>query len=76
MAPGENQLSTYWTASNLNSKLTSKMGKHDDVTNLHYRTQALCRVSQTLGKYTTTLGKMFAESNTRQRALASDYIGK
>jgi hypothetical protein len=26
MAPGENQLSRYWTASNLNSKFTSKMG--------------------------------------------------
>jgi hypothetical protein len=41
----------------------------------HYRTQLLCRVSQTLGKGYFTLGKGFAECNTRQRTLGELYIG-
>jgi hypothetical protein len=41
----------------------------------HYRTQFLCRVSQTLGKGYFTLGKAFAECNTRQRTLGELYIG-
>jgi hypothetical protein len=40
----------------------------------HYRTQLLCRVSQTLGKGYFTLGKGFAECNTRQRTLGELYI--
>jgi hypothetical protein len=43
--------------------------------NTHYRTQFLCRVSQTLGKGYFTLGKGFAECNTRQRTLDKLYIG-
>ena len=42
---------------------------------MHYRTQLLCRVSQTLGKGYFTLGKGFAECNTRQRTLGELYIG-
>jgi hypothetical protein len=42
---------------------------------MHYRTQLLCRVSQTLGKARKTLGKGFAECNTRQRTLGELYIG-
>jgi hypothetical protein len=42
---------------------------------VHYRTQLLCRVSQTLGKARKTLGKDFAECNTRQRMLGELYIG-
>jgi hypothetical protein len=42
---------------------------------LHYPTQLLCRVSQTLGKGYFTLGKGFAECNTRQRTLGELYIG-
>jgi hypothetical protein len=34
---------------------------------LHYRNRVLCRVSKTLGKGYFTLGKCFAECNTRQR---------
>jgi hypothetical protein len=41
----------------------------------HYRTQLLCRASQTLGKDYFTLGKGFAECNTRQRTLDELYIG-
>jgi hypothetical protein len=33
-------------------------------------------VSGTLGKAPITLGKGFAECNTRQRALGKDFIGK
>jgi hypothetical protein len=43
--------------------------------NTHYRTQLLCRVSQALGKGYFTLGKDFAECNTRQRMLGELYIG-
>jgi hypothetical protein len=43
---------------------------------MHYRIQVLCRVSGTLGKAPVTLGKGFAECNTRQRTLGSDYVGK
>jgi hypothetical protein len=35
----------------------------------HYRNRVLCRVSK-------TLGKDFAECNTRQRTLGKDFIGK
>jgi hypothetical protein len=41
---------------------------------MHYRTQLLCRVSQTLGKGYFTLGKGFTECNTRQRTLDELYI--
>jgi hypothetical protein len=41
----------------------------------HCRTQLLCRVSQTLDKGYFTLGKGFAECNTRQRTLGELYIG-
>jgi hypothetical protein len=40
----------------------------------HYRTQLLCRVSESLGKGYFTLGKGFAECNTRQRTLGELYI--
>jgi hypothetical protein len=43
--------------------------------NPHYRNQRLCRVSQTHGKGYFTLGKGFAECNTRQRTLGELYIG-
>jgi hypothetical protein len=42
----------------------------------HYRNRVLCRVSKTLGKGYFTLGKGFAECNTRQRTLGKDFIGK
>jgi hypothetical protein len=42
----------------------------------HYRNRVLCRVSKTLGKGYFTLGKGFAEYNTRQRTLGKDFIGK
>jgi hypothetical protein len=42
---------------------------------IHYRNQLLCRVSQTHGKGYFTLGKGFAECNTRQRTLGELYIG-
>jgi hypothetical protein len=41
----------------------------------HYRNQLLCHVSQTHGKGYFTLGKGFAECNTRQRTLGELYIG-
>ena len=41
----------------------------------HYRNRVLCRVSKTLGKGYFTLGKGFAECNTRQRTLGELYIG-
>jgi hypothetical protein len=34
---------------------------------IHYRNRVLCRVSKTFGKCYFTLGKAFAECNTRQR---------
>jgi hypothetical protein len=42
----------------------------------HYRNRVLCRVSKTLGKDYFTLGKGFAECNTRQRTLGKYFIGK
>jgi hypothetical protein len=42
----------------------------------HYRNRVLCRVSKTLGKGYFTLGKAFAECNTRQRILGKYFIGK
>jgi hypothetical protein len=42
---------------------------------MHYRNQLLCRVSKTHGKGYSTLGKAFAECNTRQRTLGELYIG-
>jgi hypothetical protein len=39
----------------------------------HYRNRVLCRVSKTLGKGYFTLGKAFAECNTRQRTLGKDF---
>jgi hypothetical protein len=42
----------------------------------HYRNRVLCRVSKTLGKGYFTLGKGFAECNTRQRTLGKYFIGK
>jgi hypothetical protein len=43
---------------------------------VHYRNRVLCRVSKTLEKNYFTLGKSFAECNTRQRTLGKDFIGK
>jgi hypothetical protein len=43
---------------------------------VHYRNRFLYRVSKTLGKGYFTLGKGFAECNTRQRTLGKDFIGK
>jgi hypothetical protein len=42
---------------------------------MHYRNQLLYRVSETHGKSYFTLGKGFAECNTRQRTLGELYIG-
>jgi hypothetical protein len=42
----------------------------------NYRIQFFCRVSGALGKTPITLGKAFAESNTRQRPLSKKVIGK
>ena len=42
----------------------------------HYRTPWVCRVSETLGKIPKTLGKLFAECNTRWTALAINSSGK
>jgi hypothetical protein len=42
----------------------------------YYRNRVLCRVSKTLGKGYFTLGKAFAECNTRQRTLDKYFIGK
>jgi hypothetical protein len=45
------------------------------ITPHHYRNQLLCRVSETHDKGYFTLGKGFAECNTRQRTLGELYIG-
>jgi len=42
----------------------------------HYRTPWVCRVPETLGKLPKTLGKLFAECNTRRTALAINSTGK
>jgi hypothetical protein len=42
---------------------------------LHYRNRALCRVPEALGKAWKTLGKVFAECDTRQIELSKYYIG-
>ena len=42
----------------------------------HYRTPWVCRVPETLGKRQKTLGKLFAECNTRRIALAINSAGK
>jgi hypothetical protein len=42
----------------------------------HYRNQPLRRVPEALGEALKTLGKGFAECNTRQRRLGKQYIGK
>ena len=42
----------------------------------HYRTPGVCRVPETLGKIHKTLGKLFAECNTRRIALAINSSGK
>ena len=44
--------------------------------NTHYRTPWVCRVPETLGKRHKTLGKWFAECNTRRTALAKNSDGK
>jgi hypothetical protein len=41
----------------------------------HYQNQLLYRVSEALGKAWKTLGKDFAECDTRQRKLGELYIG-
>jgi hypothetical protein len=41
----------------------------------NYRNQALCRVSEALGKAWKTLGEGFAECDTQQRELGELYIG-
>ena len=43
---------------------------------IHYRTQVLCRVSQTLGKGRKTLGKLLAECSTRQSAHGLSSTGE
>jgi hypothetical protein len=43
---------------------------------MHYWNLLLCRVPRTLGKAPKTLGKGFAECNTRQRALGKNPVGK
>ena len=42
----------------------------------HYQNSKLCRVSDTLGKGYITLGKVFAECNTRQTTLGKGSHGK
>jgi hypothetical protein len=42
----------------------------------HYRNQPLRRVPEALGEALKTLGKGFAECNTRQRWLGKQCIGK
>jgi hypothetical protein len=42
----------------------------------HYRNRSLRRVPEALGEDIKTLGKGFAECNTRQRRLGKQYIGK
>ena len=42
---------------------------------LHYRISKLCRVLVTLGKGQVTLGKVFAECNTRQTTLGKESHG-
>jgi hypothetical protein len=42
----------------------------------HYRNQSLCRVPKALGEALKTLGKGFAECDTRQRRLGKQCIGK
>jgi hypothetical protein len=56
------------------ARLSKNIGSQG-LSEVHYRTQLLCRVSQTLGKDYFTLGKGFAECNTRQRTLGELYIG-
>jgi hypothetical protein len=62
--------------------LGSQLSKEQEKTlirflfNNHYRNHVLCRVSKTLGKGYFTLGKAFAECNTRQRTLDKYFIGK
>jgi hypothetical protein len=43
---------------------------------VHYRTRLICRVPRALGKDVKALGKNFAESPTRQRALGEAGVGK
>jgi len=43
---------------------------------LHYRTPGLCREPEALGKDEVTLGKLFAESSSRQRAIGKTSTGK
>ena len=43
---------------------------------VHYRTQVLCRVSQTLGKGRKTLGKLLAECSTRRSAHGLSSTGE
>lgn len=44
--------------------------------NMHYQNRALCVVSATLGNGHKTLGKAFAECDTRQRSLSYGRTGK
>jgi hypothetical protein len=46
------------------------------LTKSHYRKRALCRVPEALGKALKTLGKGFAECDTRQRMLDKQCIDK
>ena len=43
---------------------------------IHYRNRVLCRVSKTLGKGYFTLGKGFAECNTRQITLGKEHSAR
>ena len=42
----------------------------------HYRIPGLCREPEALGKDELTLGKLFAESSSRQRAVGKTSTGK
>ena len=44
--------------------------------NMHYRTPGLCREPEALGKDESTLGKLFAESSSRQRTVGKISTGK
>jgi hypothetical protein len=45
-------------------------------TTSHYRKRALCRVPEALGKALKTLGKGFAECDTRQRRLGKAFFAE
>ena len=62
-----------WLLINFSSKINKNI---DQAHYHHYRKRALCRVPEALGKALKTLGKGFAECDTRQRRLGKQCIGK